>query len=123
MHTTLYFVRHAHTIYTPDERNRSLSEQGYADAKFVQKFLEAENIDVFISSPYRRAWETIVADPSAAVFDERLRERQIASSPVEDFQGAMDRLWSEEVYQFPGGESNMTARKRGAAACQDILTA
>lgn len=123
MLTMMYLVRHAHTIYTPDERNRTLSEQGYADAKIVRKLLAAEQVDTYISSPYRRAWETIVTDPSAAALDERLRERQIAPAPVKDFQGAMDRLWSDEEYQFPGGESNMTARRRVMDAVEDILAA
>lgn len=123
MLTTLYVVRHAHTIYTPDERNRTLSEKGYRDARIVQKLLAAEQVDTYISSPYRRAWETIVRNASAAVLDERLRERQVAAAPVEDFQGAMDRLWSQEEYLFPGGESNRSARARGVDAFEDILAA
>lgn len=121
MLTTLYVVRHAHTIYTPDEINRTLSEKGYKDAKIVQTLLADEKIDTYISSPYRRAWETIVRDTSNAVMDERLRERQVAADPVENFQEAMDRLWSQEEYQFPGGESNKSARARGVDAFQDIL--
>ena len=123
MLTTLYVARHAHAIYTPDERNRTISEKGYSDAKIVQKLLAAEQVDTYISSPYRRAWETIVSDASTAVLDERLRERHISASPVEDFQSAMDRLWSQEDYQFPGGESNKTARARGVDVFQDILAA
>lgn len=123
MLTTLYVVRHAHAIYTPDERNRTLSEKGYSDAKIVHALLADEKIDTYISSPYRRAWETIMQDASKAVMDERLRERQVAADPVEDFQSAMDRLWSQEDYQFPGGESNKTARARGVDVFQDILAA
>ncbi|WP_246823365.1 histidine phosphatase family protein [Terribacillus saccharophilus] len=121
MLTTLYVVRHAHTIYTPDEQNRTLSEKGYNDAKIVQTLLADEKIDTYISSPYRRAWETIVSDASTAMLDERLRERQVAADPVKDFQGAMDRLWSQEEYAFPGGESNKNARARGLTAFQHIL--
>lgn len=121
MLTTLYVVRHAHTIYTSDERNRTLSEKGYIDAKIVQALLADEKIDTYISSPYRRAWETIMHDASIAVMDERLRERQVAADRVKDFQGAMDRLWSQEEYHFPGGESNKDARARGVDAFQDIL--
>lgn len=35
MGTNLYLVRHAHSVYTPDERNRPLSERGCLDAKKV----------------------------------------------------------------------------------------
>ncbi|WP_077306907.1 histidine phosphatase family protein [Terribacillus halophilus] len=122
MLTTLYVVRHAHSLYTPDERNRSLSEKGYQDAKLVQQLLAAEQVEVRISSPYRRAWETIAADTNLVILDERLRERQIADSPADNFEDSIHQLWMQEEFQFPGGESNETARARGVSAFQDILT-
>lgn len=35
MTTNLYFVRHAHSTYTPDELGRPLSEKGIQDARMV----------------------------------------------------------------------------------------
>lgn len=55
----LYFVRHAHSVYSPDERNRPLSERGHQDAARVAELLEPEHIHVLISSPYKRAIQTI----------------------------------------------------------------
>ncbi|SNZ04138.1 2,3-bisphosphoglycerate-dependent phosphoglycerate mutase [Terribacillus aidingensis] len=121
MLTTLYVVRHAHSIYTPDERNRPLSETGYLDAKLVQQVLAAEQVEVKITSPYRRAWETIAADANLVIVDERLRERQIADNPAKNFKDAIQQLWMQEEFHFPGGESNKTASARGVAAFQDIL--
>ncbi|QXE03477.1 histidine phosphatase family protein [Terribacillus sp. DMT04] len=120
MLTSLYVVRHAHSIYTSDERNRPLSEAGYLAAKLVHQLLAAEQVEIKISSPYRRAWETIATN-NLVIMDERLRERQLADSPAKNFHEAIHQLWMQEDFHFPGGESNKTARTRGVAAFQDIL--
>jgi len=57
--TNLYLVRHAHSTYTPDEIGRPLSTKGFTDAKRISNILENENIDVLISSPYKRAVQTV----------------------------------------------------------------
>ena len=57
--TNLYFVRHAHSIYTPEELERPLSKKGFEDAQRVTELLKTEKIDVVISSPYKRAIQTV----------------------------------------------------------------
>ncbi|HBQ75403.1 MAG TPA: histidine phosphatase family protein, partial [Exiguobacterium sp.] len=57
--TTLYFVRHAHSTYSPDERARPLSGAGQADARRLLETFQGIPIDRFYSSPYRRAIETV----------------------------------------------------------------
>ncbi len=37
--TQIYFVRHAHSVYTPEERERPLSEKGRNDAQSVAELL------------------------------------------------------------------------------------
>ena len=51
--TTIYFVRHAHSTYTKEERERPLSEKGHCDAENVTHLLKDKHIDVVISSPYK----------------------------------------------------------------------
>lgn len=53
MLTNLYFVRHAHSTYTPDELERPLSERGFTDANTVTELLKGENIDHVLSSPLK----------------------------------------------------------------------
>ena len=36
--TNVYFVRHAHSIYTPEELERPLSKRGFEDAQRGQSF-------------------------------------------------------------------------------------
>ena len=57
--TTIYFVRHAHSTYTKEERERPLSEKGQLDAENVTHLLKDRHIDVVISSPYKRAIQTV----------------------------------------------------------------
>ena len=58
--TTVYFIRHAEPNY--DNHNdllRELSSKGLEDRKLVTAFLADKNIDVILSSPYKRAIDTV----------------------------------------------------------------
>lgn len=47
--TTLYFVRHAHSTYTPDEVERPLSEKGYSiSILHTRKDKEGSNTGIYI---------------------------------------------------------------------------
>ncbi|MBO1578536.1 histidine phosphatase family protein [Bacillus sp. XF8] len=123
--THIYFIRHAHSTYTPEERERPLSEKGRNDAQTVTDLLKGEKIDVVISSPYKRATQTIqgVADQFElpVQIEEDLRERLLSKEPVEDFEEAIMKVWGNPVFSFEGGESNNVAQKRGVTCIQSIL--
>lgn len=125
MKTLAYFIRHAQSTYTLDERERPLSEAGFEAALQVAHQLQGEGIEVIISSPYRRAVQTV--EPLAqqlalpVSLNEAFRERHICQHPVDDFFEAMQRLWSDYSFAFEGGESNFVAQKRGVVAFREIL--
>ncbi|WP_409290363.1 histidine phosphatase family protein [Peribacillus sp. SCS-37] len=125
MNTDIYFVRHAHSIYTPDEINRPLSEKGRADAIRVEGLLSKRNITNVISSPYQRAIGTVqgVADEFELDIElrEDLRERLLSTEPVDDFAEAMNKVWSNPSIALEGGESNKEAQARGVRAVKSIL--
>ncbi|MBJ7988057.1 histidine phosphatase family protein, partial [Bacillus cereus] len=87
--TTIYFVRHAHSTYTKEERERPLSEKGWLDAQNITSLLKDEKIDVVISSPYERAIQTVEgianANKLSIQLEEDLRERLLSKEPVQDF--------------------------------------
>ncbi|MFJ7737701.1 histidine phosphatase family protein [Lysinibacillus sp. NPDC097287] len=58
MLTNLYFVRHEHSTYSPDELGRPLSKESLAVER-INHILEKENIDTVVSSPYKRAVQTV----------------------------------------------------------------
>ncbi|MGM7700320.1 histidine phosphatase family protein [Pseudalkalibacillus sp. Hm43] len=123
--TVIYFVRHAHSDYTPDEYGRKLSDRGAEDAERVREQFKDVPVDLVFSSPYARAIETVKGVAEDRGLDvhiiEELKERRLAEEPVDDFPAAVDRLWSEPDYAFPGGESNETAQQRGGDILRVLL--
>ncbi|WP_456274606.1 histidine phosphatase family protein [Bacillus sp. AK031] len=125
METNLYFVRHAHSRYTPEELTRPLSAKGFDEAMIVTEKLAGENLDVFISSPFLRAVQTIQGAAehfgSEIVVRDGFRERLLSEKPVEDFDAAITKVWSEWDFSWEGGESNTEAQKRGVRATLEVL--
>lgn len=124
--TTLFFVRHAESVYTPgQERERGLSDQGEWDALKIAELLQHESIDVFLSSPYERAIRTIqpLADRLCKPIEqiEALRERAAGDFGSLSFAEAKRRLYSDFGLAFPGGESGDAAQQRVMEALEPIL--
>lgn len=123
--TNLYFVRHAHSTYTPNELERPLSEKGLHDASIVTEILKSEKIDIVISSPYRRAIQTVQGianfiDKEIEIAND-FRERKLSSEPIEDFPAAITKVWEDPQFAWDGGESNNIAQKRGVDITYHIL--
>ncbi len=123
--TTIYFVRHAHSIYTPDEYNRPLSEPRKLDSIKLIKAIETIDIQEMYASNYLRAYETI--QPIALIKElkiqqkESLNERVLSAIPVNDFSSAMTKVWSDPSYTFEGGESNISAQNRVVPTIKSLL--
>ncbi|MFC4323172.1 histidine phosphatase family protein [Litchfieldia salsa] len=125
MLTNIYFVRHAHSTYTPDELGRPLSIKGLADAERICEILENENIDIIISSPYNRAIQTVEGVAKfigkEVIIEDDLKERTLSVKPVEDFNFAITKVWEKPSFSWEGGESNIIAQKRGIRTILRVL--
>lgn len=123
--TTLYFVRHAHSTYTADEWTRPLSERGAGDVPHITNILSKEAIELVVSSPYKRAIQTVqrIADQlgTEVLLIDDLRERTLTTEPAEDFTLAMTKVWEDPTFTWEGGESNVVAQQRGVRAIQALL--
>ncbi|WPK11385.1 histidine phosphatase family protein [Lysinibacillus louembei] len=123
--TTIYFVRHAHSHYTPDEYNRPLSEQGWIKAQKLVNVFEGIDIQAIYASCYQRAVETvqpIAASKKLAITQEKaLNERILAKSSVPDFASAIAKVWAEPTFFFDGGESNIMAQQRVVPVLEELL--
>ena len=122
--TTIYFVRHCKPdakIY--DDRNRPLTEEGLEDSKQVLEILKDKKIDIFISSPYKRSYDSIkkAADyyKKSIITDERLRERKAGknSNNHEMFK----KRWADLNFAEEDGESICSVQKRNIEALNEIL--
>lgn len=123
--TNIYFVRHAHSTYSTDEIGRPLSLKGFSDAKLVSDLLIDHHINHVISSPYKRAIQTV--EELAQQFKlpielmDGFRERKLSEHPVPDFDAAIAKVWSEPQFSLKGGESNLMAQERGVRSFMQVL--
>jgi 2,3-bisphosphoglycerate-dependent phosphoglycerate mutase len=120
---TFYFVRHAHSDWSPDEK-RPLSARGKHEAVLVAEILQEYPIGRIFSSPYRRAHQTIQPLAKRIKLDihiePNLRERRLSDRPPGDFLNAVEKTWLDPNFAHPGGESNSSAQKRGLAVISEL---
>ena len=88
--TRVYFVRHAEPNYdNHDDMLRELSPKGMEDRKLVTTFLSDKNIDVVLSSPFKRAVDSVAdfAEKEGLTIEtiDDFRERRVDSCWIEDF--------------------------------------
>ena len=58
--TTVYFAKRCKSDRKViDERNRPLTDEGISDSYKVMEMLKDKKIDVFISSPYKRSFDSV----------------------------------------------------------------
>ena len=122
--TTIYFVRHCKPDGTiTDDRNRPLTEEGLEDSIKVAEILKDKKIDVFISSPYRRSYDSIkkAADSYGMTLqtDERLRERKAGENG--NNHEMFKKRWADFAYAEEDGESIGAVQKRNIEALNEIL--
>lgn len=125
LQTNVFFVRHAHSIYTPDELERPLSKHGFEDSEIINQILEKENIDHVISSPYKRSIQTVERFAKRIdkriIIEENFKERKLSEDPVENFNDAITKVWKNPWFFWEGGESNVVAQQRGIGATIEII--
>ena len=121
----MYFVRHAHSNYSSDELGRPLSEKGFADASRIKELLKDQDIDYVISSPYKRAIQTVEGIAQFINQDVQIingfKERKLSEGSVKDFSYAISKVWENQDYSLEGGESNRIAQQRGIEATFHVL--
>ena len=127
--TNIYFIRHA----TPDrtkgeDANFPLTEKGQADVALVTEFLKDKAINVVLSSPFKRSYDT-VADfaKTAGLTIETIhdfRERAIRGDQrwIDNFESYTRQQWADFSYKLPDGECLAEVQTRNIAALEDVLT-
>jgi 2,3-bisphosphoglycerate-dependent phosphoglycerate mutase len=125
MITNIYFVRHADSSYTPEELNRPLSEKGIKDAKKVTELLSHENITKVISSPYKRAIQTVEGTANhfglSISIDDGFRERKLAEGSIINFDEVILKYWENFDFSLPEGETGYFAQDRGVQSLKNVL--
>ena len=124
--TYVYFIRHAEPDLTVhDDEIRPLTTYGEESSRKLIDDFDGINIDMFISSPYKRAIDTIkpLAESRNSsiqlVYD--FRERKISGGWIENFSEFAINQWKDFNYKLPDGESLKEVQLRSTIALANIL--
>jgi 2,3-bisphosphoglycerate-dependent phosphoglycerate mutase len=120
----LYLVRHCQS--SGQEPDAPLTALGHRQAQHLAERLRDYQLARIVSSPYRRACQSI--EPLAHQLgipvetDERLIERILSPQPLDDWRARLRAAWDDHDLALPGGESSREATHRAMAAVEDVLT-
>jgi len=125
--TTIYFIRHAQSdLSVHDERVRPLTEKGLKDCTLVTEFLRGKNIDIILSSPYKRAVDTISGFAKSANLPIQtvndFRERGVDNVWIEDFKTFSKKQWVDFSYKLSDGECLAEVQERNISELNEVLT-
>ncbi|WP_002146162.1 histidine phosphatase family protein [Bacillus cereus] len=130
MNTYIYMVRHGESPKLEgDERTRGLTEKGTLDAHKVTEILKTEEIDTFISSPYKRAMLTIEKlanfHEKEIVVYENLKECRFLSEDKiisdKEVYPLVKKMFSNPDFTLTGGESYVDCQRRVVKMLKEIL--
>jgi len=124
--TTIYFIRHAEPNYNNhDDLTRELSAKGLEDRKLVTEYLRDKSIQVALSSPFKRAVDTIkdFVDGENLLIEtiDDFRERKIDSVWIEDFNTFAKAQWADFDYKLSDGECLREVQERNISALHEVL--
>jgi 2,3-bisphosphoglycerate-dependent phosphoglycerate mutase len=118
--TTLYLVRHAESApdFSIAESAWPLSAAGRVQATTIAGHAAVFGASRLVSSPYRRAVETL--EPTARALalpietQDDLRERHLRDGYVENWDAMLRELWRDLDAHLPNCESGTQCRRRVA---------
>lgn len=124
--TEIYFVRHAEPNYNNhDDFTRELSAKGLSDRLLVTQYLSNKSIDIVLSSPYKRAYDTVYDFASRSSLPvhcvDDFRERKVDSIWIDDFDKFTRNQWDNFDYKLLDGESLRQVQDRNIRALNNVL--
>lgn len=119
----IYLVRHCAAEGQGVEAK--LTEEGVRQAEELLQFFQKVKIDRIISSPYRRALESIQPFSEASGIpiepEDRLAERILSSRNLVDWQSKLKATFNDLNLKFTGGESSREAMERIACVVRETF--
>lgn len=131
MYTKVYLVRHGESPKSNrnEERTRGLTDKGMKDAIVLADTMKSKDIDVIISSPYKRAILTV--EKLAEVLQKKIiieegmnerifsiEEKQLAECELLDL---LRKSFADSSYSLEGAESNQACQDRGIGTLMNIV--
>ena len=99
------FIRHAEPDFNlQDDFSRPLTAKGESDRTLVEEFLADKNIDVVLSSPFKRAYDTVEtfarkANLTIRTIDD-FRERKVDDAWIHPFDEFTGKQWADFSYSI-----------------------
>ena len=123
MKKTIYLIRHCKA--EGQEPDAALTEQGKQDAKSLVHALVDLEVDHILSSPYRRAIDTIMPLAEKLKLEvqviEELKERVLSNQSMSDWLEKLEQTFIDKDIAFEGGESSREALSRVLHVIEEVL--
>jgi 2,3-bisphosphoglycerate-dependent phosphoglycerate mutase len=124
--TTIYFVRHAEAVsrFFEPTSLRPLTEKGWQDRKLVTEYLRDKQIDVVLSSSYKRTIDTVsdfaemLGVEIELIWDFRERTK---GTMIEEYMQYAAKQWADFSYKMSDGESLAETQERNIKALGIVL--
>jgi 2,3-bisphosphoglycerate-dependent phosphoglycerate mutase len=128
--TRLLVVRHAVSVPPtpdgPDDYERPLTEVGLRQAEALTDALVSASPSRVLSSPYRRAVQTVAPTASALglAVEKRhaLREWDSGIGPTPEWEAHYRDCWERPDWSLPGGETHRALQERAVRALLQVAT-
>lgn len=120
----IYVIRHCEATGQPPEA--PLTDKGHLQAIELAEYFSAIKINRIISSPYKRAIDTI--QPLAKTFnievetDRRLEERVLSRENLQDWLGKLSASFEDLDLKYEGGESSREAMNRIVEVVNEVYS-
>lgn len=120
----IYAIRHCQA--EGQEPHAPLTNEGLKQAEILREWLKDESIQRIVSSPFKRAVQTV--EPLSRQLnmpiekDQRLEERVLSTKYYFDWQEKLERTFADMDLAFEGGESSRQAMERGVKVVEDIFS-
>lgn len=123
MSQVLYLVRHCQAI--GQQPNAPLTKIGQQQAIALADWLYEAEIELIISSPFVRAYQSILPLSKrlglTIEVDAGLAERVLSSVPLDNWRELLAQTFIDLDLSFEGGESSRIAMIRGIAVVERVI--
>jgi len=119
----IYVIRHCEAVGQPPES--PLTERGLKQANDLADFFDNIKVERIISSPYKRAIQTI--QPLAnqlnieIEMNSRLKERVLSTNHLSDWFEKLKQTFEDFELKFEGGESSQEAVNRIIEVVENVF--
>ncbi|MFS0674770.1 histidine phosphatase family protein [Ornithinibacillus sp. 179-J 7C1 HS] len=118
----IYVVRHCQA--KGQEVEAELTDEGVKQARKLVEFFSKIKVDRIISSPYRRAIDSVgplAKEKDLSIeMDDRLSERVLSTQFFTDWREKLKATFEDLDIEYPGGESSRQAMSRGLEVIQEL---